>query len=97
MSWNLPDGCTQADIDRAAGYLDYDDSSEEPDLMETWDEDEPLLPKRCHHCGEWDEVCNCCPRCGCPDDGCKHRQAVSNVNCSLPESELTGDQEDFPF
>ena len=96
MGWNLPDGCTQADIDRAAGYFDYDESSEEPDLMETWDEDEPL-PQRCRHCGEWDEVCDCCPCCGCPNSDCKQRQALSNLNCSPPESELTGDPEAFPF
>ena len=101
MSWNLPDGCTQTDIDRAAGYLDDyepddDDEPDEADLMETWDEDEPL-PNRCRHCGEWDEVCDCCPCCGCPNGDCKYRQALSNLNCSLPETELTGDPEDFPF
>ena len=96
MSWNLPDGCTQTDIDRAAGYLD-DQEPDEAELVETWDEDDPLIPKRCRHCGEWDDACDCCPRCGCPDDDCNHRQAVSNVDLSLPESEMTRDPDDVPF
>lgn len=46
MSWNLPDGCTDADIDRAAGGYDEDEyelvyeDPEDPDLEELeahWD------------------------------------------------------------
>jgi hypothetical protein len=95
MGWNLPDGCTQDDIDRAAGYWDEPEQDDEPDLMENWDPDEDL-PKRCRHCGEWDDACDCCPKCGCPNDDCKHRQVLANVDLSLPCREPS-DAEDGPF
>lgn len=38
MSWNLPDGCTDYDIDRAAGGYD----EPEPEDPDNYDQDDPI-------------------------------------------------------
>ena len=49
MSWNLPDGCTDSDVDYAAGG--YEHEPEEEEIREPW-EDEPDE----HLAARWDEA-----------------------------------------